>query len=169
MNRRHIALFFLSLTLGISGCRSTFIPIKGSYGGGSHQVRSDHSREEVWNRIVELFAVRGLAIKFIDKPSGLIIAERGSFLHSSTQEWPSGELVDPKAAIVYEKLMFGGMNIKPDDVTAEWNIRIAEEHGTTLINVNLVNIEVVYRTDPPEVRGGRSTGEFEQSILDYLK
>jgi hypothetical protein len=168
---RTITITLLSaILLLLSGCGPKLQPFRGSYSDKPFQIETIKSKEEVWNKIIELFATRGLTIKLIDKSSGLIVSEKTSFLNSYTVENENGTLVDPNAFIVCDRMVWQTVEQAPLKVSGEWNIRLVETTGKTLINVNLVNIEIIYYSlAEPLYAKGKSTGKFEKIISDFIK
>jgi hypothetical protein len=143
-----------------------------------YNVTSNKTQQEVWEKIIDLFATKGLSIKIIDKNSGLLTSEKTSFKDNSTIEDKTGKLINPEAYIVTSYYNSMGMIIKPTILTGEWNIRIKEdkENNGTVININLVNIEAVtagyataYGPSPSYNFEAKSTGKFEAMIGDYIK
>ena len=136
---------------------------------------SDKSREEVWGKIIELFARNGIGISLIDKSSGLIVSYKTNFSNRITQENDKGELINPNAYVVSSKVLNSlGMNIFPNEATGSWNIRLFEDKGRTAIEVNLTNIEVTYvervgMSTNHVSFDAKSTKVFEQEIAEYIK
>lgn len=162
-----LLLFFFSVSL--LSCAPNLYHIKGSYLNKPYQIYSDKSKDEVWNKIIELFSSQGIAIKLIDKNSGLILSERTSFLSDYSYENDDGSLQNPNAFVVCDKVVWQTVLQYPKQVTGEWNIRVVENSGKTLINVNLVNIQVIFSTNPALEGTGKSTGKYERIVADYLK
>lgn len=165
----------LSVFFFLSSCFSlkTF-PLQGSYSDGNFEGYSEKSKDVVWDNIIDFFAKSGISIRIIDKSSGLITS--GETAIPWTRENSKGELIKKEAWVVIQKVV-DSRTRKPVpyySVTAEWNVRIKESNGKTLINVNLVN--PTYLT--LEVGGSRSlfkkgsfqsTGVFEKMIYDLVK
>ena len=156
--------------------------IQGNY-GGNNTFTSDKKVDEVWGLIIDLFSSKGISIKVIDKQSGLIISERASFIRKRfdipnyTFESKDGKLENPDAWIVLERRGDGfGRLIQPAKLTGDWNIRVKEFNGKTLVTVNLVNIDASFYSPPTTYSSGgdiplnaKSTGVFEKLILDIIK
>lgn len=54
-------------------------------------------------------------------------------------------------------------------MVGDWNIRVKERDGKTVINLNLVNLDCYYLTSYGMTKVPiRSTGVFEQGLLKYL-
>lgn len=155
------------------------LPLKGNYLDKPYEVISDKTFEQVWTNIIDLFATKGLSIKLIDKSSGLIISEKTSFLNDYTFEDKTGNLENPNASVVIEKITYQGYNqsAKPDKITGEWNIRIKDNgNGKTVVNVNLTNIDATsfiagsqYSPARNLTFNGKSTGKFEELISTLIK
>lgn len=162
-----LLLFFFSVSL--ISCGPELYRTKGSYLDKPYQIYSDKSKDEVWNKIIELFSTKGISIKLIDKNSGLILSERTSFLSDYSYENDDGSLRNPNALVVCDKVVWQGVLQYPEQVTGEWNIRVVESSGKTLINVNLVNIQVSFFLAQVPEGTGKSTGKYEKIVADYLK
>jgi|ERR1035437_11202409 hypothetical protein len=169
----------LSLTLIIfsflTGCAIKTTPIKGTYLDKPYAIISDKSKDQVWDKIIDFFAQKGLSIKIIDRSSGLIISDKSAL--TWTFEDSKGKLINPNAWIVIEKSIDPGPNkiIKPSSVAGDWNVRIKElPNNKTSINVNLVNIKAKrayaskYGISEYEIKA-LSTGNFEKLISDQIK
>ena len=162
-------------TVLLTGCAYKITPLKGSYSDKPFEITSDKSKDQVWDKLIDFFAQKGLSIKIIDRSSGLIISDRSSL--TWTFEDSKGKLIDPTAWIVIEKNVDPGPNkvIKPSSVAGDWNVRIKElPNNKTVINVNLVNIKAKkefsskYGSSEYEIKA-LSTGNFEKIISDIIK
>ena len=166
-------LLVLYLSIFVS-CSYKTIPLKGEYQTGPYIQSTTTSIDKVWDKLVDLFATKGLSIKVIDKSSGLIVSDK--YKLSVTQENKSGKLINPNAYVVSVKLYNpGSRTYLPINTTVgEWNVRIKPDgNGGTIINVNLVNIQEVW-TDSKGyskdvVSTAKSTGVFEKIIFDTIK
>ena len=172
-----ILLTLLTLTV-LSGCGAKTIPIKGSYIQSPFSISTDKSFENVWDKIIDLFVLKGYSIKIVDKNSGLITSER--VIVKVTVEKKNKELLDSKAFIVVPQIYEPGPNrytpiTKNSDITGEWNIRIRTVQGKTVVDVNVVNLkyqfhDTYYRTYREEILSNyKSTGVFERTIADLIK
>jgi len=168
-------LSFLILAAVLNSCTLPNYALKGQYSDVPFEVKTKSSKEEVWSKIIDLFATKGLAIKVIDKSSGLITSEPVSFKDSHTREDKNGKLIDKNAFVVIGnfKDMFGQ---GPQVINGDWNIRIKEVNGETVINVNLVNLKCQYITPANRYNSEhilnlpiKSTSVFEKIIADYIK
>ncbi|RFS17356.1 hypothetical protein [Emticicia sp. C21] len=87
--KKMLTLLFLSYALfSCTGPKS--IPIKGAYLEKPFTVYSEKSVEDVWSKVIDIFATSGITIKIIDKSSGLIVTDDYSFLKSYTFETTGG-------------------------------------------------------------------------------
>lgn len=171
-------MLLLGITFSLVNCSSKLIPIKGTYLKPPYEVTTDKSFDEVWDKLIDLFAQKGLPIRIIDKNSGLITSDKS--ILTVTTETKDGKLKDPTAFIVVAQIYEPGPNrIAPvsglSDVTGEWNVRIKNVNGKTSININIVNIKYqvydAYSRFYKDVllANYQSTGVFEKLIADIIK
>ena len=173
-------LFYFFLLIFLSGCSLKTIPIKGTYLKTPYIITSDKNFEQVWDKLIDLFAQKGLPIKIIDKNSGLIISEK--LILPITIELKSGQLKNPSAFIVVAQVYDpGSRKYYPIGryynsifgVSGEWNVRIKKNDDKTIINVNLVNVTYEYELAhvPKQIllKEYQSTGVFENLIADAIK
>ena len=166
-------------TIASLACATTkSIPtLKGSYVDAPYTIKTTSSYDQVWSKLIDLFATKGIAIKIIDKSSGLITSEPVSFSNSYATENSKGEISSKKAFVVIPKITDGlGRVLEPNSVSGDWNVRIKATEGGTTINVNLVNLKCFVITPPSQYSKGystdypiKSTGVFEQLISDDIK
>jgi hypothetical protein len=134
--------------------------------------------EKVWDKLIDLFAQKGLPIRIIDKSSGLITSDRA--LLPTTVETKDGKLKDPLAFIVVSQIYDPGTRkyspiSRYADVSGEWNVRVKQTDGQTTINVNIVNVK--YQSWDAFHKVNRdvmlteyqSTGVFEKLIAEAIK
>ena len=189
--------YLIIAALLLSSCGTTKeIPLKGTYPAMPIQISTDKSVDYVWDKLIDLFAQRGLPIKIIDRSSGLIVSDK-SILKTTIEE-NNGQLQDNSAWIVVTKKLDAGLNrtvpitgttsgayskqMVPRDVTGEWNVRVKKsENGSTVINVNIVNVTFsdyvatglgtpgYYKDLPLNASFYKSTGTFERLITDLIK
>jgi hypothetical protein len=162
-------LFLVIAACGLlASCLSTK-QISGSYTPANH-VESELSYNEVWSRIIDFFAVNGITISVMDKSSGLIVAGKMDFTGRGTVEGSDGQLLNKSAYIVTERIRMNGVEITPNDrgwtLTGDWNVRIKPSGDKTSINVNLNNI---YSNSPFGRTNAKSTGFFENQLIEILK
>lgn len=180
---------FIITSIVLSSCFSSkIIPLKGKYPSLPIQVTTEKDFAFVWDKIIDLFAQRGLPIKIIDRSSGLIICDKTVL--KTTIENSKGLLDDNEAWIVVPKTHDPGLNrdvavsgsssgvyskkMLPNDVNGEWNVRVKSENGKTLVNVNIVNVRYEDYNGQGyskniNIQSFASTGVFEKLILDSIK
>lgn len=159
----------------LTSCGIKVIPIKGTYQNVPFEIETEKSFDQVWDNVVDLFAKKGLSIVVIDRSSGLIVSKPGSLIY--TYENSNGQLLNPNAWVVIPKIIDKGSNkvVKNATVQGEWNVRIKEKNGKTVINVNLVNITasvMSFNTMNPYfevLTDAKSTGVFEKYISEFIK
>ncbi len=167
----------LLLCIIFSSCTPVkFIPLKNSYADKPFEQTVDKSKDQVWENIIDFFAKNGLSIRLIDRTSGLIISDKTAL--KWTYEKKDGSLEFPLAWAAVPKVINTGNNMpyKFLTVNGDWNIRIKESSGGTLININLVNINCyasayTLASNSPSaitVAGVKSTGNFEKLIFDNI-
>lgn len=167
----------LFIVFFLIGCGVKVIPLKGSYEQKPFQVIVDKPKDLVWDNIIDFFATKGLTIRIIDRSSGLITSDKSAL--TWTYENNKGGLVNPSAWVVVAKMIDPNTNkpILNPTVYGDWNIRIKEADGKTLLNVNLVNINAygiyygfMQNTPTPfQLKDAKSTGNFEKMISDIVK
>lgn len=156
-------------------CGYKVIPLKNSYFSGNFIDSVQATKEEVWDKAVDLFAQQGLSIHIIDKESGLITSNAGNIPWSFEKQ--NGILVDTNAFVVIPRIVPKGGDFKQavnrySYLTAEWNIRIKSRGAWTIVNINLVNVNghelgrTVRLTPLVEYR---STEVFERLIFNHLQ
>jgi hypothetical protein len=181
------ALFILLsfvLIIFTSSCNNKVVPLKHQYQSNPYQFSSASSRDVVWNKLIDFLTASSLAIKMVDKNSGLITTDNTSFLDSFAWENKEGNLTNPSALVVCSKVRglftFGTSLKKPDYVTGQWTIRIKEETDSITVAVKLANAagQIIigdqvlnngYSTRETYNLAVKSTGVFEKSIEDALK
>lgn len=164
-------------TLLIGSCAP--LRLTGEYPDTHFSKETDLSYEEVWVRVIDYFAIAGIPISTIDKASGLIVSSKVSFVNNYTREVHGkpqnekayvviptvrggfGNILEPRAALTGDWEMFG-----------DWNVRIKNSNNKTMVSVNMLNLYCFYRVTG--IIGSttqipiKSTGVFEQSLLNYL-
>ncbi len=164
--------------LTLSSCGS--LRLTGTYPAPNHFAETRNTFEVVWSRVIDYFAIEGVPITTVDKSSGLIVSSKMSFLNAYTRE-VNGEPLDPDAYVVIPTVRGEfGIILEPSSfiggtwkMIGDWNIRVKEENGKTIVNVNLTNLACYYTTTKSNITSSRpipikSTGKFEKDLLDYL-
>ena len=88
------SLILSGLLFFVASCASTkinVIPLKGTYPVTPIQITTEKKFDEVWEKLVDVFAQKGLSIKIIDRSSGLIVSDRS--LLTATVENNDGSLL----------------------------------------------------------------------------
>jgi hypothetical protein len=176
LTTKHLALIIFT-TLSLSSCAPKPLFLKGHYLQGAYQVESDKTKDVVWDKVIDMFAQKGLPIKLIDRSSGLIISEKTGLL--TTTEDKTGKILDGKAWVVvpghYNPNTRKFVPAINGNALGEWNIRIKNDStGKCLVNVNIVNLKQtafdgrggVYEK---QLLSGRSTGVFEKMVADLIR
>jgi hypothetical protein len=183
------AFVVLLMVFVFTSCTSKIIPIKGNYPQTPMVFQSENSFEKTWDKLVDVFAQKGLAIKIIDKSSGLIISTNSQML--ATPEDSKGNPKDPEAFIVVPSVKISG-EIKPisgsnqgaytakskirfNPVYGEWNVRVKPNGTGSTINVNITNVTYElpvtskYSDRTVILSDYRSTGVFEKILADLIR
>src|SRR5205085_11572006 len=140
-------------------------------------IETSSSFDQVWDKLIDVFAQNGMSIKVIDRSSGVIVSERG--LLPSTIELDPGKLKNPSSYAVLPKVRYA-TRAKPlyYELTGEWNLRLKKSDKGTLIYINIGNVEgkytaeddhsnaIVYKKLCPTCK---STGVFENLIAEIVK
>lgn len=174
---RKILFAIYSACLLVS-CSVKTIPIKGSYLKPPFVLTTTTPFEKVWDKLIDLFAQKGLPIRIIDKSSGLITSDRA--ILTTTVETKDGKLKNTDAFIVIPQIYDPGTRkyspiSKYSDVSGEWNVRVKQSDGQTTINVNIVNIkyqnwDAYYKVNRDiTLNEYQSTGVFEKLIAETIK
>lgn len=173
---------FILLALAVSlltSCGPTVHTLKGNYTVTSG-VETNSSFDDVWNRVIDFFAMSNIPIATLEKASGIIVATNVNIPKTAVSvENEQGILVDKNAWFVfpYEKNVIGGR------VQCSFNVRVrAQDNGKTFVSVNLGGIagyksikflntltfrqEVIEQVVPSACY---STGKFENDLLNMFK
>jgi hypothetical protein len=173
----------------LSCAPAKYIYPKGSYPTTPMEFASSKTFDEAWDRLVDVFAQKGLAIKIIDRSSGLIVSERSAL--PATIEDKFGKPINPDAFVVVPKFKNAGTNREepisgtstgvyakkmiPNDVYGEWNVRIKKTATGSLINVNITNVtynvfvNMTKTYDKRTLSEFKSTGVFENLLANLIK
>lgn len=185
MKRTLSLLLFVTLI----SCSAKIIPLKGQYPATPMIFNTENSFEKSWDKLIDIFAQKGLAIKLIDKSSGLLISERS--LLTATTENKEGVIVNKTAFVVIPKIIENGATytatgkiIDPSKdkkknvsypVYGEWNVRIKSSSSGSTVNVNINNVTYDEYSNKAKMSFSkalntyRSTGAFENLIYDLIK
>ncbi len=174
------------VVIAFISCSPKIIPLKGGYPTLPIEITSEKSFEQVWDKLIDVFAQQGLSIKIIDKSSGLIVSDR-SLLHV-TIEKKDGSLLDSTAFIAVPKQINQGTGkpepisgmfvnpytkkLQPSSIVGEWNVRVKKIENGCLINVNIVNVKLDQPIDTKKsipYIAYKSTGVFEKALANQIK
>ena len=64
---------------------------------------SEKSKQSIWDKVIEIFAVKGIPINVLEKDSGIIVSERVSFIKSYTFEDNDGNLEKKNAFVICQR------------------------------------------------------------------
>ena len=179
-------LVIVCISVLLCNCAAKIIPLKGDYPQTPIVTSTTNSFENVWDKLIDLFAQSGFSIKIIDRSSGLIISNG---LLETTYENKEGKVADSTAFVAVPSSKDHGNNrITPisgyslhpktgkviaDDVFGEWNVRIKKTATGCDINVNLVNLYyetlISKITTKTTLLNFKSTGVFEKKVADLIK
>lgn len=170
--------------LFIYSCTPKVVPLKGDYPATPMVFKSDKSFDKAWDRLIDIFAQKGLAIKLIDRSSGLIVSDR--YQLTATIENKDGVVRDSTAYIAIPKYIVNGAavpvtgkkgssssvkkQLEANPVYGEWNVRIKQAGANSTVNVNINNVSY---SDPGTkatiyLNNYRSTGVFETTLINMI-
>ncbi|WEK35431.1 MAG: hypothetical protein P0Y53_23310 [Candidatus Pseudobacter hemicellulosilyticus] len=171
--------------IALSSCSYKTIPAQGIYPDQPISFQNNKSFEETWDQAISAFSQEGLAIKLIDKSSGLIVSENSPII--ATWEGNSNIPVHPNAYIVVAKRVTQTTareipvtkikTIRPkldsaDILRGEWVVRIKQNGSGTQVQVSLANVtHVIYSRQLWVVKPldqFKSTGIFEKRLASSL-
>ena len=142
------------------------VPIRGTYPNAAITAIINRPQQELWDKMLDLIVEPGLPVKMIDHTSGLIVSDYVTMTAQASFERKNGEPIDPKAYIVLERFS----QDYPDDsrkseVGAMWNLRLTRLSDST----TKVQAKIYYISVGQGYLKGKSTGVFENQILDLLR
>lgn len=178
--------FLLLALIVFQSCLSKIIPIKGNYPQTPMIFNSDKSFDEVWDKLIDVFAQKGLSIRIIDRSSGLIVSNNSEL--SVTVEDKKGVAINQKAFIVVPLVKnsatttldpingysFDKKGFKvPNSVYGDWNVRVKKSGTGSTINVNINNVYYESTINKMNMKTNltsyQSTGVFEKILSDMIK
>jgi len=154
----------------LCGCSVTTSPLVGKYQDSSVIEYSEKSYNEVWNRVIDLLANKGIVINSIDKASGIIVSSDyelfGKYCFETAQK--------PEDHKAWAVLDFWGKiadkPIHPTKISCNFTIRLREAGGKTEINVRLANIVALHQKgNYSHFYNAKSTGVFEKEFANQIK
>jgi len=177
--------FTYLLVIILSSCSAKIYPLTGTYPTTPIVIKSTKSFDQAWDKLVDIFAQKGLSIKIIDKSSGLIISSKSEL--SATFEDNKGKIVDPAAFVVVPAtIYYGGKRGPITGITSgaysksiitspaygDWNVRIKPDGTGSLINVNINNVSYKSWQDKYsrdiDIVTYKTTGKFENDLSKMI-
>lgn len=144
--------------------------LQGKYSSGM-SVETDKPVDEVWEKVIDYFAMSAAPISLIDKESGLIVSERvicPATIERNGKPFSTGAFV-----VIPDYYSASGSMAKPRYwslvATANFNVRIKVTNRKTLIYVNLYGMRVYDSQTNRDWGYGASTGVFEEDLLGLFK
>jgi hypothetical protein len=169
-----------TITFLLSGCGFRTIPLANNYADKPYEFGIS-SIDDAWKKVVEYLVEKGIAIKVIDKSSGLLTTESTSFLNSFTWENKDGSLMNPGAYVVCNKVrgpLQMTSSLKPTVLNGQWVFLFKQEGEKSYLVIRLANtqgkVAEVQVGNDTESSGYsynlevKSTGQFEESIQGML-
>lgn len=161
-------LTFITISILLQSCAETLPPLKGNY-AKPNTFYFDKSESEVWSGLMTVLCDKGLSVKSFEKSSGVIFGDKYDFSLVASAEDSKGELVAKDAYIVTKHTYFTGKTyILPDQIMADWNIRVFTFDGKTALKVNIKNIISKNNLSKSVFYEAKSTGNFEKMIADSI-
>lgn len=170
MKKSIFMMMLLASVMCFHSCATFQIePLQGEYSSGK-SVETDKSVDEVWESLIDYFAMSAAPISLIDKESGLIVSERATC--SATVE-RNGKPLDSSAYVIipdYFRNSWTTSPLAPHFLvsTASFSVRVKPVDGKTLIYVNLYGMRVFSERSNESWGYGSSTGVFEKELLKFL-
>jgi hypothetical protein len=183
MKKNFSSLSGIIILLTIISCNNNIVPLKGNYQDKPYEFVTSSSKDQIWDKLIDFLIAKGLAIKTIDKNSGVITTDNTSFINSYTWESKDGSLVNTDAFVVcskYRGLLTFGPSIRPEVITGQWTVRVKQNGDNTIVVTNLSNAagKIVFQNAGSNGQGMttqtydltvKSTGLFEKTIENALK
>jgi len=152
-------------------------PLRGIYPETPIQIRTTKSYDEIWSRLIQIFAQTDLSVRVSDKNAGLIISNPEKL--TATYETKEGKVKDTSAFIVVNKVYTPNNNtIAPAQgyttLSGELDVRIKQDSGQLIISIALQHIEYTemsikkYLLQQLPFDTYKSTGIFETKFANFL-
>jgi len=154
----------------INGCNPYTIPLKGKYPMNPLEITSSKSIDSTWLDLTDLFALKGLHIKKIDKKEGLIVTKKTSFVSAYTMEDKDGNLEEPDAWVVLPMMMVHDKQWNPKIIYSQWSVQVIKgENGEALVKVDPVVLCTFFPNMFTKVETrGQSTGKMEELVKSSI-
>ena len=183
-------LILLLIVVILCSCIGTKpIAYKSTYPTTPIIFNSNKNFEQVWDKLVDVFAQKGFSIRLIDKSSGLIVSQKS--LLSTTFEGKDGKPINPNAYIVVPAVNWNGRlvpitgsnagayatekQIQAIPVSGDWNVRVKSNGAGSTINVNINNLfyDSYFAATklylPVSISNAKTMGVFEKELSDIIK
>lgn len=160
------------LVFALSSCSPKMYSLRGKYDNKNTFAETSLSYDDVWNKVIDFFAMNNISVSTIEKESGIIIANGLKFGKTSvTAEDKDGRIKDPNAWFVmpYSK------DETPVSVSCSFNVRVKKlDNGNTYVSINIGNISGIVAFSNLFIitsytsNSFYSTGVFEKKLLDMF-
>ena len=181
MKRKLLYFVVFIATFLFTSCGTTSV-LKSRY-LANNSILSEQSFDDVWEKVIDYFAVANLPISVLDKSSGLITVQNITIGETLvTMEDKDGKLINKNAWFVlpYQKA-YKGWKCVANKVNCSFNVRVKEIDETkTQITLNIGNIQGIrvyegfdmyfhfVRNEQPTYEQCVSTGVFENHLFNYI-
>ena len=175
------ALYFTCIIFGLS-CNNKVVPLQKTYPDKSYEFSVSSPKDQVWTKLIDLLNTKGLAIKTIDKNSGVITTDNTSFINAYTWENKDGNLINPNALVICSKVrgpFTFATSLKPNSLTGQWTFLTQQKSDKTNVKISLANAAGEVVIENSRIYGSvtkethnlivKSTGVFEKEVEDALK
>jgi hypothetical protein len=130
-----------------------------------YQVTTDLSKDQIWIKLTQFFALNGISIKTVDKNSGLIQSDKIGFGTNCNLEGSD----DSTAWALCNRIMDDRFFLYPQVMNGELMFLVQEVGGKTQINIHFFNLNAYHSNANAEVNFIiRSTQVLEKRIGNYL-
>lgn len=163
---RKTALIAGVMLSGATGCTPAFVYPGTQELRGRTAVAASFDR--TWETAVSYFAERNIAIRTIEKASGIIVAEPGranlANRHATANKYAPPDSYDPIYADCGSRKGYW----PPEPTAALYNVRVLGDDVRSSVQVNARFISSGYTANPGPL-DCRSTGKWESDIETYIK
>lgn len=165
-------LIYAALILLCSSCSPKIYSLQGNYDVIT-SIETTSSFNDVWNKVIDFFAMNNITISTIEKSSGIIAANAIGFDKSCiSMEDKDGVIHNRNTWFVmpYEK------GYTPVSITCSFNVRVRQlDNGAVSISINIGNItgkvafSNFFTIGVIQYNRFNSTGKFENDLLTMFK
>lgn len=187
---QRISVLLFTAIVFLTSCQPLkVIPVKGLYPSTPMNFKSDQSFEKTWDKLIDVFAQKGLSIHIIDKSSGIITCDASRLTYTTEDKY--GNVGNTLAYIVVPTIIImqrrypvasasygayaSNAELYSNAVFGSWNVRIKANGNGSIINVNISNINYAkaLTLKSPSISTTlydyKSTGIFEKELADLIK